>query len=219
MKPSTQLVAALRALIETVRTSDLDQAQANGVDLADLAAHVESHTRALAPYTVDAVRTQIGLRHEVARVDPGRLRSFADGEVLDFFPHSPITGELNPVAPPMKMWRDGSTVRGSGRIPTALNGPPAAVHGGFVAAVLDELLGMAAVVAGIGGFTGTLTVRYLKPTPIGAALDLAARVESSEGRKVTVTGEISADGPEGKYVCATAEAIFIRPTDLATKSG
>ena len=207
MNPGTHLVAQLRALIETIRTSDLEQAQAAGVDIDQIAAHLQAHSAALAPYTVDAIPTQIGLRHETARIDPDIVRSFTDGAVLDLFPYSPITGLLNPVAPPLRLWRDGSSVRGTGRVPTSLNGPPSAVHGGVVAAILDELLGMAAVAAGIGGFTGTLTVRYLRPTPIASDLDLEARVESMDGRKVIATGQISSDGE----VCATAEATFIRP--------
>lgn len=213
MDSSSQLVAELRALIETVRTTDLEQAQANGIDLVQLAAQLAAHTSALAPYTVDAIPTQIGLRHEIARVGLDRIRSFADGEVLDLFPYSPITGALNPVAPPIEMWRDGASVRGRGQIPTSLNGPPAGVHGGFVAAVLDELLGMAAVVSLQGGFTGTLTVRYLRPTPIGTDLDLEGHVQSVDGRKVIVTGQIAIAG-DGQ-VCATAEATFIRPVGLA----
>ena len=207
MNPSTQLVAELRALLEAIRTSDLERARANGVDLGTIAANLQTHTRALMPYAVDFERTQRGLRPEGVRTDPGLIDAYADGEVLAFWPYSPITGELNPVAPPFRMWRDGSTVRGTGQVPTSLNGPPSGVHGGFVAAILDELLGLAGFVAGTGGFTGTLSVRYLKLTPLGVDLDLEARVQSVDGRKVTTTGSISANGE----VCATAEAIFIRP--------
>ncbi len=207
MNPSTHLVAQLRALMEAVRTSDLDQAQANGVDLDGIAADLQSHTSALTPFAVDWTRTQTGLRHDTVRVDLELASAFPEGEVLDLWPYSPVTGELNPVAPPIRMWRDGATVRGSGQIPTSLNGPPDGVHGGFVAAVLDELLGLAAVVAGVGGFTGTLAVRYLKPTPIGVDLDFEAHVQSVDGRKVTTSGSVSANGE----ACATAEAIFIRP--------
>lgn len=207
MNPSTQLVAELRALLEAIRTSDLDQAQVDGVDLRSIAANLQTHTAALMPYTVDFARTQRGLREQCERTDPDVIASYPDGAVLDFWPYSPITGALNPVAPPFRLWRDGSTVRGGGQVPTSLNGPPSGVHGGFVAAILDELLGMAGVVAGAGGFTGTLTVRYLKLTPIGVDLDLEAHVQSVDGRKVTTTGSISANGE----VCATAEAIFIRP--------
>ena len=214
MNPSTHLVAQLRALIETIRTSDLEQAQVAGVELGAIADNLQAHANALAPYTVSAIPTQIGLHNETARVDPDTFRSLPDGAVLDIFPYSPITGVLNPIAPPFHMWRDGSTVRGTGHVPTSFNGPPSAAHGGFVAAILDELLGMTAVVAGVGGFTGTMTVRYLRPTPIATDLELEARVESTDGRKVTVTGQISSAGES----CATAQATFIRP-NLATQSG
>lgn len=207
MDSSMQLVAQLRALIETVRTTDLEQAQASGVDLAQIADQLRAQVDQLAPHVVDAIPTQIGLRHEIARVGPERIRGFGEGEVLDIFPYSPITGRLNPVAPPINMWREGSTVCGKGRIPTWMNGRPGAAHGGFVAAILDELLGMAGVVGEVGGFTGTLTVRYVRPTPLATDLDLAARVESTDGRKVKVTGEITVDGE----VCASADAVFIRP--------
>ncbi|MCE9622592.1 MAG: PaaI family thioesterase [Actinomycetia bacterium] len=207
MNPSSHLVAKLRALLEAVRTSDLDQAQANGVDLDGIAADLHSHTDALTPFSVDGMRAQFGLREEDVRTDPDRIKRYADGEIVDLWPYSPITGDLNPVAPPIRMWRDGTGVRGAGRIPTSLNGPPNGVHGGFVAAALDELLGLAGVVAGAGGFTGTLTVRYLKLTPIDTDLDFEAHVQSVDGRKVTTTGSVSANGE----LCATAEAIFIRP--------
>ena len=207
MNPRTHLVAQLRALIETVRTADLEEAASAGVDLGEIASQLQTLASQLLPHTVDAEPTQVGLRREIGRMNFDRARHITDGGILDIFPYSPIIGELNPVAPPLSFWRDGSTVRGSGRIPTSLNGPPASVHGGLVAAILDELLGMAAVVAGVGGFTGTLTVRYLRPTPIATDLDLRAQVESVDGRKVMVTGQIASEG----QVCATAEATFIRP--------
>lgn len=215
MTIATELVAQLRALIETVRTSDLDQAAAGGVDLQQLAAQWRAQVNELAPFVVATTPTQIGLHHDSAQLGSGVLGVGTDGSALEIFPYSPIIGLLNPVAPPISLWRDGDVVRGSGRIPTGFNGPPGAVHGGFVAAVLDELLGMAAVVAGVGGFTGTLTVRYLRPTPIATDLQLEAQVERSDGRKTVVRGQIAVAAPEGGHVCATAEATFIRPTSWA----
>lgn len=206
MDPRAQLVADLRALMEAVRTSDLEQAAAAGVDLAEISDELRARTLALAPYAVEAIPTQLGLRDSLGRVGVDRVTPYADGAVLDFFPYSPITGELNAIAPPVRMWRDGDVVRGSARIPTSWNGPPAAVHGGFVAAVLDELLGMAGIVQGVGGFTGTLTVRYLKMTPIDTDLDMEASLAAVDGRKVVVTGHIAVEGD----VCASAEATFIR---------
>ena len=65
------------------------------------------------------------------------------------------------------------------------------VHGGIIALLFDELLGMANVCTGVGGFTGTLSVRYERPTPLHGELELEGTVESVEGRKVTSVGTIT----------------------------
>ncbi len=51
----------------------------------------------------------------------------------------------------------------------AYEGPPTCVHGGVIAEVFDEVLGAANIVAGVRAMTGTLTVRYRKPTPLNTA--------------------------------------------------
>src|SRR5687767_6039551 len=52
-------------------------------------------------------------------------------------------------------------------VPRVYEGPPGAVHGGIVAAYLDEVLGGAAVDhTGRMYVTGELSVRYVKPTPV-----------------------------------------------------
>ena len=51
----------------------------------------------------------------------------------------------------------------------AYEGPPTCVHGGVIAETFDEVLGAANMVAGNPGMTGTLTVRYRKPTPLRTA--------------------------------------------------
>ena len=45
-----------------------------------------------------------------------------------------------------------------------------------------------------GTVTAELTVRFLKPTPLGPTLHLKARASKIEGDKVTVEGSIEADG-------------------------
>jgi acyl-coenzyme A thioesterase PaaI-like protein len=87
-------------------------------------------------------------------------------------------------------------------------GPPGLVHGGASALVLDQVLGEAAAVGGSPGMTGRLTVHYRRPTPLGD-LTVSARLESSEGRKAIVKGEIrDADG----QVTVEAEGLFILPS-------
>jgi acyl-coenzyme A thioesterase PaaI-like protein len=87
-------------------------------------------------------------------------------------------------------------------------GPPGLVHGGVSALVLDQVLGEAAAVGGSPGMTGRLTVHYRRPTPLGD-LTVSARLESNEGRKAIVKGELrDADG----QVTVEAEGLFILPS-------
>jgi acyl-coenzyme A thioesterase PaaI-like protein len=124
-------------------------------------------------------------------------------------PHNPVAGPANPLSPPMLL-----NVSPDGEITSDVTmrpiheGPPAGVHGGFVASLLDQLLGAANIAYGVGAMTAELTIRYKRPTPIGVPLHLQARTESVEGRKVVTTGEITADGE----VTAEASGLFIRPT-------
>ena len=53
--------------------------------------------------------------------------------------------------------------------------------------------------------TGTLTVRYRKPTPLRRELRFEARVTHSEGRKNFAEAQLYA----GDQLCAEAEAIFV----------
>ena len=213
-----QLNAALRELIEAVRTADLD-----GVDLADSIAQVRGLRDGLRPSVVAGPRMQAGLVYEpppTPDTAPGRSEKlgvpsgFAEEHPADFFPYSPLVGPLNPISPPATMTRvavgDGFEVHGEVTFQAAFNGPPDCVHGGMIAALFDELLGCACVVNGVGGYTGTLTVVYRTPTPLGEPLAMRGWRERSEGRKVFARGTLHA----GERLCATAEAVFIQSETL-----
>jgi acyl-coenzyme A thioesterase PaaI-like protein len=86
-------------------------------------------------------------------------------------------------------------------------GPPEGVHGGHVAALMDELLGVTCVMSGHGGYTGTLTVRYRSLTPLDVELQATAWVEEIKDRKAMISGRLQA----GDRVCAEAEGLFIKP--------
>jgi hypothetical protein len=118
---------------------------------------------------------------------------------------SPIMGEGNPVAPPLAFTIEGDVVIGTGRFGLQYEGPPGNVHGGFVAAAFDDALGMAQSLTTKAGMTGTLTVRYRKPTPLHTDLRFEARVDRVEGRKIFTSGTLHA----GETLCAEAEAIFV----------
>ena len=122
-----------------------------------------------------------------------------------FFDWSPLFGLANPLAPPIKVWMEGDEVVGSVCFGIAYEGPPGCVHGGFIAAAFDELLGLTQSLSGRVGMTGTLTVKYRKPTPLHTELRLEGNVESAQGRKVVVTGRMFA----GEVMTAEASGLFI----------
>lgn len=119
-----------------------------------------------------------------------------------------LGGWSNPLSPGLNMWLDGTKAYGTVRCGYAYEGPPGFIHGGFVAAIMDQFLGMAQIVGQKPGMTGTLKMRYLRPTPLNTNLDLEAEVFILEGRKTLVKGEMRA----GDRVTATCEGLFIRPT-------
>ncbi len=216
------LVVAMRDLIEVVRTAELDDA-----DLGWATELVTDIAQRLRPKVVDGVRMQHALRYEGFtgkgdRFDPDTTDEAAAGGSLDpeeFFPYSPLVGRLNPISPPIRMWRASGAskceVHGSAVFRSAYNGPPGSVHGGVLAATFDELLGATAVVNGLGAFTGTLSVVYKSFTPLEQKVDMRAWVTGTERRKVFIEGEIR----HGSKLCATASGIFIRSEKLAGLPG
>lgn len=135
----------------------------------------------------------------------GFSESATAGDPYAFFDRSPILGKANPLAPPLTLEPEGSEVRGHARFGAAYEGAPGCVHGGYLAAAFDEVLGMVQAVSGQPGMTGTLTVRYRKPTPLHADLAFEGRLDRVEGRKMFTSGTVSVDGT----LTAEAEAIFI----------
>jgi uncharacterized protein (TIGR00369 family) len=100
-------------------------------------------------------------------------------------------------------------------VPKQYEGPPGAVHGGIVAAYLDEILGGAAVRAtGKIAVTGELTVRYVRPAPSQTPLLGRGRLVADYGRYVDVEGSLEEFGTA--RVVATARGRFF---PFITKDG
>jgi acyl-coenzyme A thioesterase PaaI-like protein len=128
----------------------------------------------------------------------------------DHFPTSPMIGYANPISPPVEVWavlgEDGQReIRGRVTFDYPFEGPPTCVHGGVIAELFDELLGLSNILAGKGAMTGTLTIRYRRPTPLLAPLELAARHTGQDGRKVYAWGGLYHEGE----LTAEAEGVFI----------
>ena len=85
-------------------------------------------------------------------------------------------------------------------------GPPGCVHGGYIAAVFDEALAMAESLTEQLAVTGTLEIRYRRPTPLERPLRVEAWLVERSGRRITTTGRIVA--PDGT-VTAEADGVFV----------
>ncbi len=190
-EPLNQLAEAVRRVIavavgQPLREEHVTEAATRMADVAD--------------------RLEAAAREEKRR----RNQPFAGGHPQDIFPTSPVIGFANPVAPPVEVWavegHDGAReVRGRVTFGYAYEGPPTCVHGGVIAELFDELLGMSNILAGQGAMTGTLKIRYRRPTPLLAPLELAACHTGKEGRKVFAWGGIYYQGE----LTAEAEGVFI----------
>src|SRR5512133_321424 len=84
-------------------------------------------------------------------------------------------------------------------------GPPGNAHGGSIAAVLDEVLGLAAWAAGYPIVVGNLNVSFRNLLPLQQVMTVETDIVSAEGRKVMVHGRIV----RGETVYAEGEALCI----------
>jgi acyl-coenzyme A thioesterase PaaI-like protein len=99
---------------------------------------------------------------------------------------------------------------------------PGYVYGGLIASLIDcHCIGTAAAAQyraegremdtepPLRYVTASLHVRYLRPTPIDALLTIRAQAQKIEGRRITVTCSLYANGEE----CARGEVIAVRMPD------
>lgn len=84
-------------------------------------------------------------------------------------------------------------------------GPPGHAHGGAVAAVLDEVLGLSAWVAGHPVVVANLNTSFRNLLPLKTVVTVDSEVVSINGRKVTVRGCIR----HGATIYAEAECLCI----------
>jgi len=119
-----------------------------------------------------------------------------------------VIGTRNPSAPPLVVHHesDGS-VWTEFILGAAYEGPPGHVHGGVAAMILDHVLGATAHKPGRPAYTGTLTLRYHRPTPLQRPLRAEAWIERAQGVKTFAAGKVS--DPDGATV--SAEGVFIHP--------
>jgi acyl-coenzyme A thioesterase PaaI-like protein len=181
-----QLAESVRRLVDaTIRTE---------VDVATVAA---------VKNTIDWATDQLS-----TSLMPGSfgVQSNPDGQSIAL--GNAVIGARNPVAPPLVIHHqpDG-LVSTNFVLGAAYEGPPGHVHGGVCALVLDHVLGATAHQPGKPAVTGTLTLRYLRGTPLGQPLRAQAHVDRLDGTKIFAVGHIA----DANGVTVQAEGVFIHP--------
>lgn len=121
-----------------------------------------------------------------------------------------VCGLENPAGLHLRFYQTGAgEVSADCQIPEKYQGYPGIVHGGIVAAMLDELAGRAWMGDGPETrfmFTARLNVRYRKNVPVEQPLRLVGRVGEDRGRTATATSAVyDQDGA----LLAEAEALLV----------
>jgi acyl-coenzyme A thioesterase PaaI-like protein len=180
------LAESVRRLIDvTIRTE---------VDAAAIAA---------AKHHIDSATAQLS-----ASLLPGSFGVQSDSHGQSIALGNVVIGRRNPVAPPLVI-HDGAdgVVHTEFELGAAYEGPPGHVHGGVCAMILDHVLGATAHQPGKPAYTGTLTLRYLRGTPLGQPLRAQAHVDRLDGAKTFAIGHIA----DGDGITVQAEGVFIHP--------
>lgn len=124
--------------------------------------------------------------------------------------HCFVCGLENPFGLQLKFFNSASgEVTVDYTVPEHYQGYPGVVHGGIVAAMLDEATGR--VFMGDPAnprflYTARLDIRYRKNVPVGQPLRLVGRAGKNKGRMATATGAIYNINGE---LLAEAEALLV----------
>ena len=182
-----RLADALRAAVELCVTTDAPEAA-----LIDARARVEALTALLAP-------------HPGTSYGDARPLELSDEARLPFLDRNGTVGRSSAISPPIHLGTEGDRSIGLVTFGAQFEGAPGFVHGGFVAAGFDQMFGHVQMRRGVPSMTGSLTVRYRRPTPIRRALRFEAWASRSSGRKHFVEARLL----DGELLLADAEALFV----------
>jgi acyl-coenzyme A thioesterase PaaI-like protein len=173
-----RFIEAVRTLQDRTRAADApDDVVTKAADM------IETVSEVLAPYDADEWTTPSGRRMDL----PNR------GNIMQ------VPAELTTVE---------DEVDGAVRFRRFHLGRNGAVHGGAVALMWDSVLGFAAfrLARSLKQRTACLHVNYRKIVPIDKDLQVDARIDRSEGRKIFVTGRLF----DGDALLCDAEALFVK---------
>jgi predicted membrane protein len=185
------LAESVRGLVETMLRVPRLPLEA-GAEVERTREALDALERLLAPHALHDATPRMGAEPESQR---------------PYFVTGVIMGPHHPLRPELRIAHDDGLTHGTVRFGVTFEGPPGAVHGGFVAHFFDQILGQHNLYARIPAMTGTLTVRFKQATPILRELSFDVRHERRGARRVITSGRLHADG----VVFSEAEGTFVVP--------
>jgi acyl-coenzyme A thioesterase PaaI-like protein len=192
--------AALRDLNHAFAAHDPDDEQLRtiGRDAHALVALLDTTTR----------RDRLALMRAGAGSGP-----FPGAAAGSGFADRAVGGAANPTSVDLDVTFEPDEVTAQVVLRHAFEGAPGRAHGGIVAAAFDDVTGFVIGQIREPAFTGELVVRYLAPVPVNEPLEIRARLEGRERRKLFITAEARHLGE----IVATCRAIYITvdPTRFA----
>lgn len=128
-----------------------------------------------------------------------------DGQDIDLFRDSIVSGRTNPMGIGLHVVRRGDAAVAVTTLGPAFEGAPGRAHGGIVGAILDETMGHVLPIIGEMAYTANLTIDYIGPAPIGVEVTFTARLRDRADRKLW----IEAAGESAAGIFVRAEALFL----------
>jgi acyl-coenzyme A thioesterase PaaI-like protein len=186
----TELGSALRELVDVSVSTTVGAGE-----LRAAAAEVRAVTERLA----------------VARRPASQLSALDDPVTLRRV-YNPVSGVGSALAPPLVVRPAEGGVIAEATLGLAYEGPPSYLHGGMSGLFMDQMLGAAAIAAGLWGMTARLELDYRRPVPLQTPLVMRAGVTENAGRKIVVTGTIAL-AAEPTRPLVEARGIFVAPRE------
>jgi acyl-coenzyme A thioesterase PaaI-like protein len=196
---SAEQVAECARIVDGLRAINTKAVRLSG-SAEDLAAAADA---------IEALSASLDAVTQRRAMETFRFR-FDREEPNTVMPFNPATGAFNPMAPKLEMRLESEKLVTKFAFPSHYESSPDSVQGGMLAACFDQLLAFAVMARGKTGPTLSLTVKFLKRTPINQPLRFESWVETVDGEKFSALGRCF----HGDVKVSEAEALILGKHEL-----
>lgn len=133
------------------------------------------------------------------------MRVAPDGSIPEHHPNCLGCGSQNPCGMGLRLHADGDRVRGDVIFDHRHEGAPGIAHGGAIATVLDDTLGLLLVVLGTPAVTANLSIDYRAPVLLREPLYVVGWCTERHERKLSFQARLQ----NKDMIVADATALFL----------